>query len=240
LELSQQIVILDRNNSAPRWEEFKYWPAESYDYNCTGKDARKIQAICDCLQANLFISTFYTSPLTTPSLLLLASDCPEENGNLPVDLEKHYAILSASRIIAFSSDIAQDLRKLYPKITPEKINIIELFEVNQKIAEEITNFFQYALRESKESSQNQVWLELRKLQEAQQIMYLKQQQDYHTMQEMEISLRELENNHNNLQKDNQKLQEEINYLSSRKGIVKTLAKTSILLLAKIKKKLPIF
>jgi prefoldin subunit 5 len=71
-------------------------------------------------------------------------------------------------------------------------------------------------------------------------MYLKQQQDYHTMQEMEISLRELENNHNYLQKNNQELQEEINYLSSRKGIVKTLAKTSILLLAKIKKKLPIF
>ncbi|MFM7789156.1 MAG: glycosyl transferase, partial [Microcystis panniformis] len=73
-----------------------------------------------------------------------------------------------------------------------------------------------------------------------QTMYLKQQQDYHTMQEMEISLRELENNHNNLQKYNQKLQEEINYLSSRKGIVKTIGKTPILLLAKIKKKLPRF
>jgi CHASE2 domain-containing sensor protein len=171
---------------------------------------------------------------------LLASESPEENGNLPVDLEKHYAILSASRIITFSSDIAQNLRRLYPKITPEKIGIIELVEVNQKIAAEISNFFQYALSETKESSQNQVWLELRKLQEAQQTMYLKQQQDYHTMQEMEISLRELENNHNYLQKNNQELQEQINYLSSRKGIVKTLAKTSILLLAKIKKKLPIF
>ncbi|NCQ95435.1 MAG: glycosyltransferase [Microcystis wesenbergii Mw_QC_B_20070930_S4] len=240
LEISQYIVILDRNNSAPRWEEFKYWPTESYDYNCTGKDARKIQAICDRLQANLFISTFYTSSLTTPSLLLLASKLPEENDNLQVDLEKHYAILSASRIIAFSSHIAQDLRKSYPQIYPEQIDIIEFFEVNQKIAEEINDFLWYALSETKESSQNQVWLELRKLQEAQQIMYLKQQQDYRTMQEMEISLRELENNHNNLQKNNQKLQEEINYLSSRKGIVKTLWKTPILLLAKIKKKLPIF
>ncbi|CCI31105.1 Genome sequencing data, contig C299 [Microcystis sp. T1-4] len=240
LEFSQHIVILDRNNSAPRWEEFKYWPAESYDYNCTGKDARKIQAICDRLQANLFISTFYTSPLTTPSLLLLASEFPEEKGNLLVDLEKHYAILSAARIIAFSSEISQNLINSYPQINPKKIDIIEFFEVNQKLAEQITNFFQYALRESKESSQNQVWLELRKLQEAQQIMYLKQQQDYRTMQGMEISLKELENNHNYLQKNNQELREEINYLSSRKGIVKTLAKTSILLLAKIKKKLPIF
>jgi hypothetical protein len=238
LELSQHIVILDRNNTAPRWEEFKYWPAESYDYNCTGKDARKIQTICDRLQANLFISTFYTSPLNTPSLLLLASNFPEENGNLPLDLEKHYAILSASRIIAFSSHIAQNLRRLYPKITPEKIDIIEIVEVNQKLAAEISNFLWYALSERNESSQNQVWLELRKLQEAQQTMYLKQQQDYHTMQEMEISLRELENNHNNLQKNNHKLQEEINYLSSPKGIVKTIGKTPILLLAKIKKKLP--
>lgn len=240
LELSQHIVILDRNNTAPRWEEFKYWPAESYDYNCTGKDARKIQAICDRLQANLFISTFYTSPLTTPSLLFLASEFPEENGNLPVDLEKHYAILSASIIIAFSFDIAQDLRRLYPKITPKKIDIIELVEVNQKIAVEISNFLWYALSQRNELSQDQVWLELRKLQEAQQTIYLKQQQDYHTMQEMEISLKELENNHNHLQKNNQKLQEEINYLSSRKGIVKTIGKTPILLLAKIKKKLPRF
>ncbi|TRV47927.1 MAG: glycosyltransferase [Microcystis panniformis Mp_MB_F_20051200_S9] len=240
LELSQHIVILDRNNSAPRWEEFKYWTAESYDYNCTGKDARKVQAICDRLQANLFISTFYTSPLTTPSLLFLASEFPEENGNLPVNLEKHYAILSASIIIAFSSNIAQDLRRLYPKITSEKINVIELFEVNQKIAEEITDFLWYALSETKESSQHQVWLELRKLQEKQQIMSLKQQQDYRTMQRMEISLKELENNHNNLQKNNHKLQEEINYLYSRKGIVKTIGKTPILLLAKLKKKLTIF
>ena len=157
-----------------------------------------------------------------------------------MDLEKHYAILSASRIIAFSSDIAQDLRKSYPKINPEKIDIIELFEVNQKIAEEISNFLWYALSEGNESSQHQVWLELRKLQEAQQTMYLKQQQDYHTMQGMGISLKELDNNHNYLQKNNQELREEINYLSSRKGIVKTLSKTSILLLAKIKKKLPIF
>jgi hypothetical protein len=71
-------------------------------------------------------------------------------------------------------------------------------------------------------------------------MYLKQQQDYRTMQGMEISLKELENNHNYLHKNNQKLREEINYLSSRKGIVKTLGKTSLLLLAKIKKKLPRF
>ncbi|NCR40012.1 MAG: glycosyltransferase [Microcystis aeruginosa W13-11] len=240
LELSQHIVILDRNNSAPRWEEFKYWPAESYDYNCTGRDARKIQAICDRLQANLFISTFYTSPLSTPSLLVLASEFPEENGNLPVDLEKHYAILSAARIITFSSDIAQNLRRLYPKITPEKIDIIELVEVNQKLAKEISNFLWYALSERNESSQDQVWLELRKLQEAQQTMYLRQQQDYHTMQGMEIYLRELENNHNNLQKNNQKLQEEINDLSSRKGIVKTIGKTPILLFDKIKKKLPRF
>jgi hypothetical protein len=201
----------------------------------------KSKLFADRLQANLFISTFYTSPLTTASLLFLTSKFPEETGNLPVDLEKHYAILSASRIIVFSSDIAEDLRKLYPKISSNKIDIIEFFEVNQKIAEEISDFLWYALSESKESSQNQVWLELRKLQEAQQTMYLKQQQDYHTMQEMEISLRELENNHNYLQKDNQKLREEINYLSSRKGIVKTLWKTPILLLARrLKKKLSRF
>ncbi|MGV2391136.1 MAG UNVERIFIED_CONTAM: hypothetical protein LVR29_32130 [Microcystis novacekii LVE1205-3] len=183
LELSQHIVILDRNNTAPRWEEFKYWPQNPTIIIVRERMPEKSKLFANRLQANLFISTFYTSPLTTPSLLFLASEFPEENGNLPVNLEKHYAILSASIIIAFSSNIAQDLRRLYPKITSEKINVIELFEVNQKIAEEITDFLWYALSETKESSQHQVWLELRKLQEKQQIMSLKQQQDYRTMQE---------------------------------------------------------
>lgn len=249
LEFSQNIVILDRNKTAPRWENCKYWPTESYDYNCTGKDARKIQAICDRLEANLFISTFYTTPLTTASILLLASQLQQENDNLSVDLEKHYAILYASRIIAFSVNIAQDLRKLYPQFTSEKIDIIQLFsardhnqiiEVDQKIAEEITNFIWSALTQAKELSQNPVWLELRKLQEAQQTINLKQRQDYHTMEAMKISLEELQKKNNLLWENHQEFLKEINYLSSPKGIFKTLLKIPVLFLLKLKKKLLIF
>jgi len=67
----QCLIILDRNKTAPRWTNFKYWPTESYDYSQTGKDARTLQTICDRLQANLFISTYYTTPLSTPAVAMV-------------------------------------------------------------------------------------------------------------------------------------------------------------------------
>jgi glycosyltransferase involved in cell wall biosynthesis len=244
-ELGQYLVILDRNNTAPRWTNLKYWATEPYDYNCTGKDARNLQTICDRLQANLFISTFYTTPLSTPSLLLLASELGTENFNSPVYLEKHYAILSASRYITFSTRIAEDLKQLYSQIEAEQIAIIEVFpnsdhkqitEVNQKISQEITDLIWSALSETKKLGQNQIWLELRKLQEAQQLISLKQKQDDLELKALINSLEELQKKNSELWQNNQELHRQINYFSSHQGILKTLLKTPILFLSKIKKK----
>jgi glycosyltransferase involved in cell wall biosynthesis len=248
-EFGQYLVILDRNKTAPRWTNLKYWPTETYDYNCTGRDARNLQTICDRLQANLFISTFYTTPLSTPSLLLLAAEVGTENFNSPVGLEKHYAILSASRYLAFSNNIAQDLRQLYPQIESEQIAIIESFSnsdneqitgVNQKISQEITDLIWSSLPEIKKLEQNQIWLELRKLQETQQLIFLKQQQDDLELKVMIKSLEELQKQNSELWQNNQELHRQINYLSSRKVILKTLLKTTILFLSKIKKKVLTF
>jgi len=91
-EFGQHIIILDRNQTAPRLKNLKYWLLEAYDYNHSGKDTRKIQAICDQLQASLFISTYYTTPLRTPSALMVHDMIPEvleADLNQPEWQEKH-------------------------------------------------------------------------------------------------------------------------------------------------------
>jgi hypothetical protein len=119
-EFGQHIIILDRNQTAPRLKNLKYWLLEAYDYNHSGKDTRKIQAICDQLQASLFISTYYTTPLFTPAVLMVHDMIPEvlqADLNQPEWQEKHYAILYASRYITISANTARDLVEFYPHIT---------------------------------------------------------------------------------------------------------------------------
>jgi glycosyltransferase involved in cell wall biosynthesis len=147
-EFGQHIIILDRNQTAPRLKNLKYWLLEAYDYNHSGEDARKIQAICDRLQAALFISTYYTTPLSTPSALMVHDMIPEvleADLNQPEWQEKRYAILYASRYITISANTARDLVEFYPHITQDKIDVVYngvSQEFSRSIAQEIDGFKQ--------------------------------------------------------------------------------------------------
>ncbi|MFN9673139.1 MAG: glycosyltransferase family 4 protein [Microcystis sp.] len=147
-EFGQHIIILDRNKTAPRLKNLKYWLLEAYDYNHSGKDTRKIQAICDQLQAALFISTYYTTPLSTPSALMVHDMIPEvlqADLNQPEWQEKHYAILYASRYITISANTARDLVEFYHHITQDKIDVVYngvSQEFSRSIAQEIDGFKQ--------------------------------------------------------------------------------------------------
>ena len=145
-EFGQHIIILDRNQTAPRLKNLKYWLLEAYDYNHSGKETRKIQAICDQLQASLFISTYYTTPLFTPAVLMVHDMIPEvlqADLNQPEWQEKHYAILYASRYITISANTARDLVEFYPHITQDKIDVVYngvSQEFSQSMAQEIDGF----------------------------------------------------------------------------------------------------
>jgi glycosyltransferase involved in cell wall biosynthesis len=147
-EFGQHIIILDRNKTAPRFKNLKYYSLEPYDYNLTGQDARKIQTICDRFQANLFISTYYTTPLRTPSTVMVHDMIPEfleADLNQPEWQEKHYSILYASHYITISANTARDLVKFYPQITSDKIDIVYNGvgqEFSLSSTEEINNFKQ--------------------------------------------------------------------------------------------------
>jgi GT2 family glycosyltransferase len=236
LDFGQHLIILDRNKTAPRWANLKYWPTESYDYNWTGRDAGKIQTICDRLQANLFISTYYTTPLST---LTIAMICDRTYPVRPADFkqpewqEKQYGILFASRYITLFVNTAADLVKFYPQISPAQIDIIDE-EIAQefldkttvifpKMARKISDILLDVINNFKDYQPNRLWRELRKIQENQQTEQAKQVHRDSYIQEIEASLkistREKIELLNTLQNSQQEIKD-ISYLSHTRSRIK--------------------
>lgn len=123
---SQHILVLDRNGTAPKIAGINYRQVAAYDYNNTASDREMLQKICDEEQADLFISTYYTTPRSTPSVFMAYDMIPEVMGaNLasPMWTEKHHGIRHATAYIAISENTARDLVKCFPEISPESVTV---------------------------------------------------------------------------------------------------------------------
>ncbi|NER36168.1 MAG: glycosyltransferase [Oscillatoria sp. SIO1A7] len=123
---AKQILMLDRSGTAPRIAGVKYLGVRSYDYNNTDGDRAYLQQICDEEKADIFISTYYTTPISTPSVFMAYDMIPElQQVNLadPMWREKHYGIRHASGYIAISESTARDLVRYFPGIAPESVAI---------------------------------------------------------------------------------------------------------------------
>ncbi len=123
---SQHILVLDRNGTTPKIAGINYRQVPAYDYNNTEGDREMLQKICDEEQADLFISTYYTTPRSTPSVFMAYDMIPEVMGaNLasPMWTEKHHGIRHASGYIAISENTARDLVKCFPEISPESVTV---------------------------------------------------------------------------------------------------------------------
>ncbi|HEY9617287.1 MAG TPA: glycosyltransferase family 1 protein [Microcoleaceae cyanobacterium] len=123
---SEYLLVLDRAGTAPIISGVHYRQIRPYDYGNIEHDRECLQQICDEEAADLFISTYYTSPLTTPSVLLVHDMIPEAMG---ADLtyadwrEKHHCIAAASAYITVSQNTAKDLLKFFPNITSELVTV---------------------------------------------------------------------------------------------------------------------
>ncbi|WP_158507367.1 glycosyltransferase family protein [Nostoc piscinale] len=126
-KFAQHILLLDRDGTAPKIGGIKYANISAYDYNDTNTDKQMLQQICDDEGADLFISSYYTTPLTTPSVFMAYDMIPEVLGwdviNNPMWREKHLAIQSASACIAISQHTARDINKCFPEISVESITV---------------------------------------------------------------------------------------------------------------------
>ncbi|MBD2609422.1 FkbM family methyltransferase [Scytonema hofmannii FACHB-248] len=144
---AKHIILLDRAGTAPKIPGVRYRLIPAYDYNNTDSDREILQQVCDEECADLFISSYYTTPIATPSVFLAHDMIPEVFGwnlNHPMWQEKHYGIQHASAYIAVSENTAQDLVKCFPDISLESV-IIAKNGVNHQIfspaqAEELNDF----------------------------------------------------------------------------------------------------
>jgi glycosyltransferase involved in cell wall biosynthesis len=112
------VMILDRGG-LPHIEGLKRIPFPTYRDFFTADDSILIQQVCDHYGIDVFTSTYYTTPLTTPMFLMVYDMIPEL---FDFDLsvrhwqEKALAISYARRFIAISENTRDDLTRLYPDV----------------------------------------------------------------------------------------------------------------------------
>ena len=125
-DFAKYLIVLDRDNTAPRIEGIFYCSVAPYDYQQTALDAQMLQQICDAQEADLFISTYYTTPVATPSVFMAYDMIPEIMGCNLEEIcwrEKHYAISHAVRYLSISQNTARDLIRFFPHIAAEKVTV---------------------------------------------------------------------------------------------------------------------
>ncbi len=125
-DFASHIVILDRDHTAPIFPGFRYRNIERYDYQKTGLDAQMLQFVCDEVGADLFISTYYTTPVSTPSVFMAYDMIPEVIGADLTDQmwqEKQHGIVHACRYITISQSTADDLIRFFPHVSSELVTV---------------------------------------------------------------------------------------------------------------------
>lgn len=112
------IIVLDRGGlpDIPGLERlpFPRWHAAE-----AAADSALIQKVCDHVGADVFTSTYYTTPLRTPMVLMVHDMIPELFGfDMRVKdwMEKETAIAYAQRFVCVSHSTRRDLLQFHPEI----------------------------------------------------------------------------------------------------------------------------
>jgi glycosyltransferase involved in cell wall biosynthesis/predicted O-methyltransferase YrrM len=123
------VLVLDRAGTAPKIEGLCYRTIGAYDYERTDADRRMLQKVCDEEGADVLISSYYTTPVTTPSVFMAHDMIPELAGwdlRHPMWREKHYGIRHAAGFVAVSESTKRDLLKFFPDLPAEKVVVTPL------------------------------------------------------------------------------------------------------------------
>ncbi len=123
---AQYVVVLDRAETAPKIAGIRYRTIPAYNYDHTDADREMLQQVCDEEGADLFISSYYTTPITTPSVFMAYDMIPEVMGwdmNNPMWQEKHHAIQHASAYITISQNTANDLINCFPDVEKTSVAV---------------------------------------------------------------------------------------------------------------------
>ena len=123
---SNHLLIIDRAGTAPKIPGLLYCQTPEFDFSNPATESCQIQEICDRERIDLFISTYHTIPLSTPSIVLVHDMLPEifntDLAFMPLQ-EKYWSILQAVHYISVSINTANDLKKIFPSILDHQITI---------------------------------------------------------------------------------------------------------------------
>lgn len=123
---ADHVTFLARDNTTPFMEGIHFYPVRWRKYQTIGMDSEYLQELCDQLGADLFASTYYTTPTRTPSVFIGHDMIPEKLG---MDLsyhawqEKDKAIRHARAHVMVSENSARDLEELYPCVGEGKTHV---------------------------------------------------------------------------------------------------------------------
>ncbi len=112
----QSLVVLDRDGAVPKFDGIgAYVSYKTYYSRGAAAETFLLEDVCRQYGADLFLSTHLTSPLETPSVMLVHDLIPELFGHDETWLrEKRYCTYHASGYLAVSNHTLCDLHKVYP------------------------------------------------------------------------------------------------------------------------------
>ena len=124
----QQLLVLDRQGTAPRIPGVAYRVIPAHNYQNLDQDRIMLQQICNEESANLFVSTYYTTPISTSTIFMAYDMIPEVLGfadinSNPIWRGKHAGIRHASSFVAISNNTANDLLRAFPDIPRELVSV---------------------------------------------------------------------------------------------------------------------
>jgi glycosyltransferase involved in cell wall biosynthesis len=120
-----RIYLLDRGK-APTIEGVECIPFPSFIVTHCPADSQLIQNICDAYDIDVFTSSYYTTPMTTPMLLMVYDMIPELfdfDMTQRMWMEKQTAISYAQRYLCISENTRRDLQAMYPEIPPSHVSM---------------------------------------------------------------------------------------------------------------------
>lgn len=127
-DFGQHIIILDRGGTAPKIPGYQYRLIPPYYSDSGDASAQRemLEQICLEEGADLFISTYYTTPISTLSVFMAYDMVPEVMAwdmNRPLWQDKHHAIRHASSYLAISENTANDLVRFFPEISRDSVKV---------------------------------------------------------------------------------------------------------------------
>lgn len=125
--LDMPVVLLDRggiNMTPPGVEVVPFPTYKSSKFNPA--DSQLLEQVCQHYGAEVFVSTYYSTPLETPSLLMVYDMIPER---MHFDMsarewrEKELAIAHARRHVCISRNTRADLLSCYPELNQDNTTV---------------------------------------------------------------------------------------------------------------------